>query len=456
VVRRAALLLPVLWACGAPAPLAPGSPVVLVMVDTLRADHLGSYGYARPTSPEIDRWAERGVLFERAFATAPWTLPSAASLMTGREPLHHGAGRFAQGRGQRRRRVNLALDESVPTLAALLHEHGYASAGFVTNTFLRPNFGLGRGFDTYDSTGHKGSSLRPAGPMVDAALAWIDAQDDAPFLLFLHLMDPHLPYDPPAPARGRFAAQPAGRLSGPIRGLDAVKRAWPPLDTAERAYVAARYDEEIAYVDMQVGRFLDALEQRGVMQRALVVFVADHGEEFWEHGGFEHGHAFHQELLHVPLVFWAPRLRPGRIAAPVSLVDVLPTLLDALGLPAPAGLDGVSLWPALCGGRAPEGREILAQNSLRGPDRRVLVAWPWKLIAGSDDAPPRLFDLASDPGEQTDLAAREPERTREMLARLARLLPAGAGPALGHEVELDAGARRELEALGYLDEQRER
>jgi arylsulfatase A-like enzyme len=200
-----------------------------------------------------------------------------------------------------------------------------------------------------------------------------------------------------------------------------------------------------------VGRFLDALEARGLMERALVVLLADHGEEFWEHGGFEHGHTFHQELLHVPLVFWAPPVRPQRIDAPVSQVDVVPTLLDALGLEPPEPLDGVSLWPAITGGRALRAREIVAHNSLRGPDRQTLVDWPWKLIAFFGNDPPRLYDLESDPAEQLDLAEREPERTAAMLARLRELMPGKGVSARGPAVELDAELQQELEALGYAE-----
>ena len=241
----------------------------------------------------------------------------------------------------------------------------------------------------------------------------------------------------------------AGR---PIAGMRNIRYLRPPLRPRERDYVASLYDEEISYTDLHVGRFLDALEERGVMERALVVFVSDHGEELWEHGGFEHGHVFYQELLHVPLVFWAPPVRPLRIEAPVSQVDVLPTVLDALGLPAPDELDGVSLWPALTGGAVPQNREIVAHNSLRGPERQTLVAWPWKLIAYLGNEPPRLFDLEADPGEQTDLSEEQPERTAEMLERLRRKLPATTTSARGRAVQLDEELRLELEALGYLED----
>jgi arylsulfatase A-like enzyme len=229
-----------------------------------------------------------------------------------------------------------------------------------------------------------------------------------------------------------------------------VRDARPPLDAAERAFVAALYAEEVAYVDLQVGRLLDALAARGLFERALVVFAADHGEELWEHGDFEHGHSLYGELLQVPLVFWAPGLAPRRHAAPVSLVDVLPTLLDALSLPLPEGLDGVSLWPALARGTDPPLRELVAHNTLRGHDRQALLAWPWKLVVDAEGGAPELYDLAADPGETRDLGAAEPERAAQLLARLRERLPPGA-PARAREVELDPELRRELRALGYVE-----
>jgi arylsulfatase A-like enzyme len=426
---------------------------VLVVVDTLRADHLGLYGAARDRTPELDRWGARGAVFERAFAPSSWTLPSVASLLTGLYPQAHGAGRYAVPArpGRAARRANTGLGAGVPTLAELLAQRGYRTGGFVTNTFLRDAFGFARGFAHFDAASHRGAAARPAAAMVDAGLAWLDAQGEAPFLLFLHLMDPHLPYAPAPPARGRFAADDAaGRLRVPIPHRWAVRDARPPLDAAERAFVAALYAEEVAYVDLQVGRLLDALAARGLFERALVVFAADHGEELWDHGDFEHGHSLYGELLRVPLVFWAPGLAPRRHAAPVSLVDVLPTLLDALSLPVPEGLDGVSLWPTLARGADPPAREIVAHNTLRGHDRQALLAWPWKLVVDAEGGASELYDLAADPGETRDLRAAEPERAAQLLARLRERLPAGA-PARAREVELDPELRRELRALGYAE-----
>jgi arylsulfatase A-like enzyme len=201
-------------------------------------------------------------------------------------------------------------------------------------------------------------------------------------------------------------------------------------------------------VDRQLEHFLKGLEQRRLADETLVVLTADHGEELFDHGGFEHGHSLYQELLHVPLAFWGPGVQPGRIDAPVSLVDVLPTLLEGLGLPPLPGLDGVSLWPLVARRETLAERPILAEGTLHGPERRALVRWPWKLVeveGGSSG----LFDLERDPREKDDLAASQPERLRALGEELARLRAGRATPAPAPQ--LDERMRSQLGELGYLE-----
>jgi len=437
-------------------PVAPeaGAPVVIVVVDTLRADGLGLYGYRRETSAALDDWAERGAVFEHAFTTAPWTLPSVASLFTGRYPAAHGSGRakipVADGRS---RRVFVSLDPSVPRLAAILSAAGYDTAAFVTNTFLRPGFGLTDGFDTYDHERNRSVGKRRADVMVDRALAWIDERaPDTPWFLVLHLLDPHQPYDPPPVSAGRFTGDYRGALESPIgpeSGLvRRVKRGVIELDAADRAFVRAVYDEEVAFVAEQTARLLDGLAERRVLDRGLVLLTADHGEEFFDHGALEHGHTLYQELLRVPFVFWGRGVRAGSRAEPVSLVDVVPTILEAIGMTSPAGVDGVSLWPLLADrGEAGASRVLIAENSLYGHQRRAVIEWPWKLIVNVERPDVALYHLERDPEEREDLAAAHPE----IVARLEAALDERAPPALEQApVELDAETRRELRALGYL------
>jgi arylsulfatase A-like enzyme len=437
-----------------PVVLPRNAPLVLVVVDTLRADSLGLYGSSHPTSEGLDRWAERGAVFERAFAASNWTLPSVASLLTGRYPSGHGSGRAKETLPNgRTRRVFVALDGSVPRLATLLAQAGYDTAAFVTNTFLRPGFGVAEGFATYDQSRNRAIGERRADVMVDRALAWIDQHaNGAPCFLLLHLLDPHQPYDPPPGAAGRFTADYRGTLTAPIgpsSGLvRQVKRREIDLDAADRAFVRGVYDEEVAFVAAHLSRLLDGLAERGVLERGVVVLTADHGEEFFDHGALEHGHTLYHELLRVPLVVWGSGVRAGRHREPVSLVDVLPTLLDAVGLAVPEGTDGASLWPLLTGrGGLRAERQLVAENSLYGDQRRAIIEWPWKLVVDVERPDTALFDLERDPAESENLAAARPEIVERLGAALERRVPRRSGEA---PVELDAETREELRALGYL------
>jgi arylsulfatase A-like enzyme len=374
--------------------------------------------------------------------------------LTGRFPSSHGSGRgklaLADGRT---RRVFVALDPSVPRLAGIVSQQGYATAAFVTNTFLRPGFGVADGFDTYDQMRNRFLDQRRADVMVDRALAWIDEREQGePWFLLVHLLDPHQPYDPPASEAGRFTsgyegplAAPIGPDSGLVRG---VKRGTIELDAADRAFLRGVYDEEVAFVAGQVARFLDALAARSVLERGLVILTADHGEEFLDHGALEHGHTLYQELLHVPFVVWGAHVRAKRFEEPVSHVDVLPTVLDALGVAPPDGVDGRSLWPLLTArGKLDGERELLAENSLYGNQRRAIIEWPYKLVIDLEQPDTALYDLERDPGERVNLAGEQPDRAERMTAALASRAPR----EVDHPpVELDADTRRELRALGYL------
>jgi arylsulfatase A-like enzyme len=436
-----------------PVHLESGAPVVLVVVDTLRADALGAYGYRRQTSTLLDQWAARGAVFDRAFSTAPWTLPSVGSLLTGRYPSSHGSGRSrALAPSGRHKRVFVGLDPEQPRLASILSGEGYATAAFVTNTFLRPGFGFATGFDTYDHTRNRFVVERTADVMVERALEWIDAQPPAaPWFLLLHLLDPHQPYDPPAPDAGRFTSDYRGPITAPIgpeSGLvRKVKRGSIELDAADRAFVRGVYDEEVAFVAAQLARLLDGLAQRGAIERGLVVLTADHGEEFFDHDSLEHGHTLYQELLRVPLVVWGGGVRAARHPQPVSLVDVLPTVLDALRIAPPPALDGVSMWPLLTGGGEPSARRLLAENSLYGDQRRAIVEWPYKLIVNLEQPGLELYDLERDPAEREDLAAARPEVAERLAGALAERAPQATDRA---PVELDEETERELRALGYV------
>ena len=288
--------------------------VLLVVVDTLRADHLGVYGYDRPTSPHLDVWAEGGAVFDQAFGTSPWTLPSVATIFTGRLPSRHLAGIFNRGPdGHPPDRSQFQqLDPALPTLAEIAAASGIATGAVINNAFLGPQFGVARGFETYDFSSAGNKRLRRADVVVDLALTWLQKRGAAPFFLVVHLFDPHMDYDPPEATRGQFSsALVETGLPRVTERIRATLRRGQPFD---REYLVALYDEEILFVDRQLKRLFDALDGGGLPDDVVVIVTSDHGEELFDHGWFEHGHSVYNELLRVPLIVRGPGIRPARHA----------------------------------------------------------------------------------------------------------------------------------------------
>lgn len=428
-------------ACAEP-PRAPRN-VLLVTIDTLRGDRLGFMGYERPTSPNLDRRTATATVFEDAISQAPWTRPSMATLMTGLHPRVVGLTchnfRLPQGDCD-------VLPESMTTLAETLTAAGFATAGVVANINVDPLFGFDQGFEHYvsvsevlagsDEDWRMGNAWKTGGTRVvtDRALDWLAARDrERPFLLYLHYLDPHEPYEPPPDDAALF--EPASYGEG------------------EAARMEAAYDAEIRFVDRELERVFAALDAEGLWESTLVVLVSDHGEEFGEHGGWYHGHTMYDEQLHVPLVVWLPGADPRRDLEQARMLDVMPTVLDALGLRPPVELQGRSLLPRLRGERATidaalseEGYTELA--SLRRP--------PWKLVVDEATGLARLYDLAADPGETTDVAAEHPDVTAELMQlRDEQDATNVAWSARFQRDEGDVELRPEqlerLEALGYVD-----
>jgi arylsulfatase A-like enzyme len=333
--------------CGCAPRATPVRSVVLVVVDTLRADHMSLYGYSRPTTPALERATSRALIFDRAFATSPWTLPSFASIFTGSEPEEHGAGRWVERDGAPDPdgplgRINVhgvekhftPVDESRATLSEILGRHGYATAAFANNPFLHPIFGLARGFDLYDHESGGDLSSRRADEMVSRTLAWIESlAPGEPFFAVLHLFDPHMAYDPPGSTAGRFTSGIRSPVKLPFVNTPLARRYAPRILEANRRFIRAAYDEEILFVDTQVGRLLDRLAK--LPSDPLVVITADHGEELFDHESFGHGHTLYQELLHVPLLLLGPNVTPGHVDTSVSIADIAPTILDAVGIEVP-------------------------------------------------------------------------------------------------------------------------
>lgn len=318
--------------------------VILISIDSLRADRLGCYGNPRDTSPTLDRLAREGVRFDNAVSTTSWTLPSHMSLLTGRDVLSHGVIAETD-----------QLPAGIPTLAQVLREAGRATAGIVSAPLLDSRFGFDRGFDLYDDqtipapTSFDALRDEPAPVVERLAVDWLREHAERPFFLFLHFWDVHYDYIPPPPYDTLFDPNYAGSMSGRDFFHDtAVNRR---IAARDLEHIIALYDGEIRWVDDHIGRILSVVDGLGIAARTAIIVTADHGDEFFEHGFKGHGRTLYREVMQVPLIVRAPTAKPGTVVdAAVSLSDIMPTVLELAGLEIPPGMDGVSVSPALRGG----------------------------------------------------------------------------------------------------------
>ncbi len=465
--------------------------VVVIGVDTLRADALGCYGAPGDSSPHLDRLAESGSRFTQATTAAPWTLPSFLSAFTGLYPEAHGVTDH-----QKR------LAASHVTLAEALRDAGYETVGITGGGYVGAQHGIQDGFDSY----HPRSPTRKFKDRVPIALDWLRRRGEGPFFLFLHAYDVHVPYapdtrpdpppgyEPPHPAMAdlilkRLAAnQPIdpltpGQVQTAYLTLDHPRTSdfrrsfhrWsatlrPPLDVQwtrsadfdnEIAWAHTCYQAEVREMDQQVGLLLDALDAAGRLDDTLVLVVSDHGEAFMEHGKLDHGH-IDEVVTRVPWIVHVPPAWRGNgdcptvIDAPVRTIDLFATVLDYCGLEIPRTVQGRSLRPLLDGDELPPEPAACFQHVVGDADPAISIRFKeWKLLTGGKEGRngDRLFHLGEDPAEREDRIAREPERAEElrrMLATLRRRCRLIASLHDGGAVRLDEAARRELIELGYV------
>lgn len=436
----ALLVTTLLAGCAEPDPPRPN--LLLITIDTLRADALGTYGYDQPTSPAIDALARRGHVFDRAQSTSAWTLPSLASLMTSTYTSTHECWDF-----------RTSLSEAYTTLAEILADEGWATGGVASHTFLASSYGLAQGFEHYDeqlapTKGAKAHKAITSEQVTDKGLAWVDHRarlgrrdgDERPWFLWVHYFDPHYIYQQHDGLTERFEG-----------GTGAGKQA-----QGKMAVDRVRYDGEIAHTDAQVGRLLDGLAERGLLDDTVVVLTSDHGEEFGDHGSKHHGRTLYREVLRVPLIMAGPGIATGRTEVPVGVVDVLPTLLDLFGLPTPRGLAGRSLGRALSGGALGDAPLLAELRLFDGYHADALLDGRWKLVVDPDDDSARLFDLQADPLERRDLAADHPDRVARMRQGLAALREAARAASrrtgVDDSLDLDEDELDTLRQLGYVDD----
>jgi arylsulfatase A-like enzyme/Flp pilus assembly protein TadD len=443
--RRLLLILTAFTALHAAAqtPAKPAPNVVLITIDTLRADHLGCYGYKQIKTPNIDALAADGVRFERAFAVVPVTLPSHSSMLTGTYPMLSGMHDFSGNK----------LSPLQPTLATVLKQAGYQTGAVIGAAVLDSRFGLNQGFDFYYDhfefsrldEANLDEMERPGNVVADVALNWLEKDwlaknalaknPQKKFFLWMHLYDPHFPYHPPEPYSREYAAQP--------------------------------YDGEIAFADEQVGRLLRFLKEKGIYQNTVIVLCGDHGESLGEHGEKTHGFFIYNATMHVPLIIRLPEQLPGQLpektvartlADPVSLVDLMPTVLSAIGLQVPSQVQGRSLLPEIR--PDPSAPEVQAnrERTLYGETFLPRIHFNWSELRASEntkyhfiDAPrPELYDLAKDPGEVNNLFAEKKAVAEEMRSKLVGIIREySAGKELAEKTGLDPALMERLKSLGY-------
>ncbi len=403
-----------------------GKPnVILITLDTTRADHLASYGYPNVKTPHLDTLARRGVLFEQAATTSPLTLPAHCSMLTGMYPTYHGV----------RINGNTALNEEQTTIAEVLSAQGYQCGAFIGAFVLDGRWGLKQGFqyydDQFDLKKYKhldlGAVQRPGNEVMDAALDWLEKQKSSPFFAWIHLYDPHTPYEPPEPYLSEYRP----------RGLVGL------------------YDGEIAFMDEQIGRCLGWLEKNGLDKSTVLVLVGDHGEGLGSHGEGTHGYFIYDYAVHVPLIIATPieSLQGIRIPTQVRTVDIFPTLMDILNSPPPAQTHGRSLLPVMF--RPEKEADGFAYAESMSPNLQfgwsslhALRTTQYKYIQAPKA---ELYDLSRDIDEQTNLLPQDPGIVRRMKETLGRLMEeTGRDAPKPQAANLDKETMERLSALGYI------
>jgi arylsulfatase A-like enzyme/Tfp pilus assembly protein PilF len=388
--------------------------LLLVTIDTLRADRLGCYGYSQIETPNLDKVARQGALFENAVASTPLTAPSHASMMTGDYPTVHKV----------RNTGGFVLSPSQPKLAKILQDQGWDTAAYVGSSVLKGRFGFNQGFAVYDDempTSKSGSALaepeRRADEVVDRAVKWLETQSGKPYFLWVHVYDPHIPYDPPDPFREKYRDRP--------------------------------YDGEIAYTDQQLGRLFDAAARKSRPENTLIAVLSDHGESFSEHGEYTHGVFLYDTTLRIAFLMSGGGIPAGvRVKQQARTIDLLPTILELMGSKAPAGIQGTSLAPAFRGKDVPTAyayaETLFPKFNMGWAELRAVRTNRWKYVRAPK---PELYDLAQDPAETTNVIAGHAAEAKELEGQLQAV---SAGTEKVTSAPMDPATMKQLRSLGYM------
>jgi arylsulfatase A-like enzyme len=431
--------------------------VILIVVDTLRADHVSCYGYERNTTPNIDKLAGAGILFKKAISAAPWTLPSVATILTSQYPCVLGI-----------RDRPVVIDKRYPLLTEVLKLYDYRTCGVFSHALLSPRLGFGRGFDVYDN---QTSPFRREGissPAVhQSALSFLREVRGQPFFLFLHYFDPHYNYV----LHSEYNYYPS--YNGTVRSNHPIVDLWRmrhSLSADDLQYLVSLHDSEIAFTDEHIGKLLAGLKKQGLYDNSIIIVTSDHGEEFMERGWIGHCTTLYQELLHVPLIVKLPELNFRIVESPVGLIDVMPTVLRYLGYKIPDGVEGRAL--DLSSGNPVTGgpifsetfNYILQKHQLPDVDEprrsepialRSIILGSRKLIYDERKGLRQIYELSEDPIERKNLSGQASEQNRRVQVLLSRWLEyvktkEKAGPVQDASELFTPEQRKQLESLGYL------
>jgi arylsulfatase len=429
-----------------------GPNLLFFLVDALRPDHVGCYGYTRPTTPAIDKLAERGIVFTNNTSPSSYTRATVPSIFTSVYPFVHGV--LTQTREAE------SLSEDFMTLAETLKARGYVTGAYMPNPSLKRVFNFDQGFDVYRDDlmprpyDMQADSHETASKIHRQALEFLDSHPGRSFFLYLHYRDVHGPYVPPAPYDRMFwSGEAEGTPKETFRNPpEYLRLPWAPKSVD---YYLAQYDGEIRYSDDRITEFLAELDRRGRLKNTVIVVSSDHGEAFLEHGGWGHGTTLYQEEIHAPLILVLPDspLAGRRVDAPVQTLDLFPTFLELLGAEIPIEIQGKSLLAAARGSTDPLRPVFSEGRLLDGRYAMAVRVGSWKLIRDLKNDRTELYDLDADPGEKDEAAARHPEKVKELLAELGAFQARNSALRprfIGGNPTLDRKTIEQLEALGYV------